>query len=112
MSYHNRTNYWSCSQFANWIRGVKEPSCGSGKEWREWNKLAKDSHPIRFWIAEEGLFHLQNIVYWPADMIHEAKRYLRYRFSDNTHALIAHSNHLKRGQWVDVGNRFLPVRLL
>ena len=108
MSYHNRTNYWTSSQFANWIRGVKRPHTGTGKEWREWEKLAKKSHPIRFWIAEEGLRYLQNIVRWPTDMIYDAKCYLRNRFSDHTHALTAHSNHLKRGQWVDVGNRFLP----
>ena len=50
-----RSNYCSCSKFADWLRGTPKLSAGTEKQWRVWKEAAKDSHTIRYWIVEEGL---------------------------------------------------------
>jgi hypothetical protein len=103
-----RSHYWSCSKFANWIRGTKKPNSASGEGWVKWRLAAKASHSIRYWIAEEGLDILENIVFYPAKKWDDLRSYIKNRWIDQTHALVARKEHLPRGQWRDVGNRFLP----
>lgn len=103
-----RTHYWSCSKFANWIRGTSKPSAATGKGWDDWRDLAKGLHPIRFWIAEEALDKIQSFLWWPIDKLYSVKYYINNRWVTTTHALQAHPKDIKRGEWCDVGNRFLP----
>jgi hypothetical protein len=103
-----RSNYWSCGKFADWLRGTPKLKAGTGKEWRLWNKAAKETHPIRYWIVEEGLDWLQNVVNWPMDRIHDVRYYINNRWITRSHALTAHPRDIKPGNWCDVGNRFLP----
>jgi hypothetical protein len=103
-----RSNYWSCSPFADWLRGTSKPRAETGKGWRVWTKAAKDAHPVRYWIVEEGLDYLQNFIYWPVDQIYAVKYYINNRWVTRTHALTAHARDIKPGTWCDVGNRFLP----
>jgi hypothetical protein len=65
-------------------------------------------HNFRYWLAEEGLSHLQDFVTWPIRKIYDVKYYINNRFVTRTHALTAHACDIKPGQWCDVGNRFLP----
>ena len=51
----SRSRYWSCSRFVDWLRGTAKISSGTGSEWRLWKTAAKETHPIRYWLAEEGL---------------------------------------------------------
>lgn len=101
-------NYWSCTQFADWIRGTHKPKTESGPGWRDWHQNAKLQHPVRYWIAEELLDGLQKILYSPADAIYSAKYYINNRWVSKCHALTAHPKHIKPGHWCDLGNRFLP----
>lgn len=101
-------NYWSCSKFANWLRGTAKPGAATGRGWREWKAAAQESHPIRYWIVEEGLDAVQNFVNWPADRINDVRYYINNRWITRSHALTAHSRDIKPGDWRDVGNRFLP----
>jgi hypothetical protein len=103
-----RSNYWSCSKFADWLRGTAKLKAGTGKEWRLWKEAAKESHPIRYWIVEEGLDHMQNFVNWPMDRLHDVRYYINNRWITKSHALTAHPRDIKPGDWRDVGNRFLP----
>lgn len=103
-----RRNYWSCSKFADWLRGSDKPPCATSKGWRLWKEAAKETHPIRFWIVEEGFDYAQNFVMWPIDKLYELKYYINNRFVTRTHTLTAHKRDIPRGQWCDVGNRFLP----
>jgi hypothetical protein len=103
-----RSRYWSCSKFADWIRGTAKLSAGTSDQWHEWEVSAKAKHPIRYWIVEEGLDMLQNFVNWPVDKIYNAKYYINNRWVTRTHALTAHRNDICPGKWCDVGNRFLP----
>jgi hypothetical protein len=103
-----RSNYWSCSKFADWLRGTAKLKAGTGKEWRLWKEAAKESHPIRYWIVEEGIDYLQNFVNWPMDRIHDVRYYINNRWITRSHSLTAHARDIKPGNWCDVGNRFLP----
>ena len=101
-------NYWTCSKFADWIRGTTKLKCGTGKEWREWEEAAKVKYPIRWWIAEEGLDKLQDIWCFIPERINNVRYYINNRWVSKTHALTAHPSDIPRGEWRDVGNRFLP----
>ena len=103
-----RSHYWTISKFADWIRGTPKLSIGSSKEWDEWNETAGAAHPIRYWIAEEGLDYLQKIVYYIPDKLNDLRYYVNNRWVSRSHSLTAHPRDIKPGQWQDVGNRFLP----
>jgi hypothetical protein len=103
-----RAHYWSCSRFANWLRGTPKPGAQTGKGWNDWHKTAKKAHPVRYWIAEEALDSIQNAIWWPVDKLYDVKYYINNRWVTTTHALTAHPKDIKRGEWRDVGNRFLP----
>ncbi len=103
-----RTHYWGNSKFADWIRGTEKPSAATWPEWRVWKKTVSQSNPIRYWIAEEGLDYVQNFIWWPVDKLYDIKYYINNRWVTRTHALTAHPRDIPRGQWRDVGNRFLP----
>ena len=103
-----RSNYWSCSKFADWLRGTPKLSAGTGKQWRTWNEAAKHSQPIRYWIVEEGFDYAQNFVNWPADKLNDIRYYINNRWVSHSHRLTAHPRNIRPGSWCDVGNRFLP----
>jgi hypothetical protein len=103
-----RSNYWSCTKFADWIRGTKKLSAGTSEEWHEWNTAAKMKHSFRYCLAEEGLDNLQKIVYYIPDKLNDTRYYINNRFVSCSHSLTAHPRDIKPGQWQDVGNRFLP----
>lgn len=103
-----RARYWSCSKFADWLRGTAKPHAESISGWRSWRDASKGARPIRYWLAEEGLDYLQNFVMWPVDKLYDVKYYINNRWVTGTHHLTAHSRDIKPGSWCDVGNRFLP----
>lgn len=103
-----RNNYWTCSKFADWLRGTTKLKAGTSEEWNEWESRAKSAYPVRWWLAEEGLDHLQKFIMWPADKLYAIKYYVNNRWITRTHALTAHPSNIKPGDWCDVGNRFLP----
>jgi hypothetical protein len=102
------THYWSCSPFADWLRGTAKLSAGTAEEWDDWTTQAQMKHNFRYWLAEEGLSNLQDFVTWPIRKIYDVKYYINNRFVTRTHSLTAHPKDIKPGQWCDVGNRFLP----
>ena len=102
------TNYWSCSKFADWVRGTNKLSMGTSEEWDEWTTAAQMKHNFRYWLAEEGLSYLQDFVTWPIRKIYAAKYYVNNRYISRTHSLTAHPKDIRPGDWCDVGNRFLP----
>jgi hypothetical protein len=106
MAYH--TKYWSCSPFADWLRGTKKLGAGTAEEWDEWTTQAQIKHNFRYWLAEEALGHIQDFVTWPVRKLYDIKYYINNRFVTRTHSLTAHPRDIKPGQWQDVGNRFLP----
>jgi hypothetical protein len=106
MAQHGK--YWSCSPFADWLRGTKKLSAGTAEQWDDWTTAAQMKHNFRYWLAEEGLSHLQDFVTWPVRKIYDVKYYINNRWVTRTHSLTAHPRDIKPGRWCDVGNRFLP----
>ncbi len=102
-----RSHYWTCSKFADWIRGTPKGGAKTSEGWDDWHKLAGQSR-VRYWLAEEGLDILQTIVFFIPDKLHEIKYYINNRWVTRTHALTAHPRDIKPGTWRDVGDRFLP----
>ena len=103
-----RNNYWSCSKFADWLRGTKKLSAGTAEQWDEWTTTAQMKHNFRYWLAEEGLDYLQKVVCFVPDTLYSIKYYINNRWVTRTHCLTAHPRDIKPGHWHDVGNRFLP----
>ena len=106
MAHHS--NYWSCSRFADWVRGKPKLKSGTSDEWAEWEDEAKQYNPVRYWLAEEALDAVQDFVTWPVRKIYDAKYYVNNRWVSRSHSLTAHRNDIRPGNWCDVGNRFLP----
>ncbi len=103
-----RSNYWTCSKFADWLRGTPKLKCGTSEEWDAWYAESAKAHPIRYWIAEEGLDYAQNIFCWIPDRLNDIRYYINNRWVSRSHSLTAHPRDIKPGSWSDVGNRFLP----
>ena len=103
-----RSNYWSCSKFADWLRGTPKGGAKTSDDWDDWHNEASKKYPIRYWIAEEALDSIQNFIWWPVDKIYDIKYYINNRWVSRTHSLTAHPRDIKPGQWCDVGYRFLP----
>jgi len=98
-----KANYWSCSKFADWVRGTPKIPSGTMEEWREWKKKARVKK-IRYWLAEEGLEYLQDFLCWPVNRIKDVRRYIQNRWMTKSHAL---TSNLKRGEWHDLDSRLL-----
>lgn len=96
-------NYWSCSKFADWLRGTPNLEHGTSEEWAAWRKSAKRKQ-FRYWLAEEGLDYLQNIICAPITFLNAIIRYIRHRFVAKTHTL---TSNLKRGTWHEWDDRIL-----
>ena len=103
-----RSHYWTIGKFADWLRGTPKLKCGTSEEWDAWYASAAKAHPIRYWIAEEGLDHLQKFVYYIPDKLNDVRYYINNRWVSHSHALTAHPRDIQPGNWSDVGNRFLP----
>lgn len=103
-----RSHYWTCSKFADWLRGTPKLKMGTSTEWHNWEDEAKSLHPVRWWIAEEGLDYAQKIVYYIPDKLNDIRYYINNRWVSHSHRLTAHPRDIKPGNWCDVGNRFLP----
>jgi hypothetical protein len=103
-----RSHYWTIGKFADWLRGTPKLKCGTSEEWDAWYAQAAKAHPIRYWIAEEGLDHLQKFVYYIPDKLNDIRYYINNRWVSRSHSLTAHPQDIKPGAWSDVGSRFLP----
>jgi len=103
-----RSSYWSCTPFADWIRGTAKLKAGTSEEWDQWTNEAKMRHNFRYWLAEDGLDYIQKFVYYIPDRLNDVRYYVNNRWVSHSHRLTAHPRDIKPGSWRDVGNRFLP----
>lgn len=99
-----RINYWTNSKFANWLRGTKKPRALGLGEWDKWKQEAKQKHPIRYWLAEEGLDHIQDFVSFPKDVYNKISYYINNRWISKTHAL---TSNMKKGDYYDLDTRII-----
>jgi len=96
MAHHS--TYWSCTPFADWLRGTKKLSAGTSEEWDEWTTMAQMKHNFRYWLAEEALGHIQDFVTWPARKLNDIRYYINNRWISRSHSLTAHPRDIKPGQ--------------
>jgi len=97
-------NYWSNSKFSNRLRGAVKPFSLSADEWDEWRTLASKKHPIRYWVAEELLDHLQDIWMFIPNQLSKVSYYISNRFIEKRHVL---KTKLKPGVWHEFETRLL-----
>ena len=97
-------NYWTCTKFADWLRGTDSPEAGTSEEWAAWKRMAKTMHPARYWMAETGLRKLQDIWCYIPERINDVRYYLNNRYTTKTHAL---TSRLPRGKWHEFETRLL-----
>ena len=102
-----RSNYWSCTKFADWVRGTPKLASGTGDEWKSWETNAQGYNKYRYWVAETVLDAIQNFINWPVDKAYSVKYYITNRWIDQSHALVAHPKHIKPGKWMDLDYRIL-----
>jgi hypothetical protein len=100
----NRFNYWTCSKFADFIRGTEKPFALEWKEWDEWKDTQKKERPIRFWLSDTLLGYMQDVIYFPYDIYSHCKHYIRNRWIDKRHYL---KTGLKPGHYYEFDERIL-----
>lgn len=83
----SRIHHWTCSKFADLIRGEKKPLALEWVAWDDYYSDLKKRKPVRYWITEKFLKTLQDIVYYPYDIYSGIKYYIRNRWIDKTHYL-------------------------
>jgi hypothetical protein len=100
----SRINYWSCSKFANWIRGNKKPHALTLEGWEEWREDQEKQNGIRYYIADKLLNRIQDVVYFPKDLFDSASIYLKNRFVAKTHYL---KTGFKPGSYHEIDEKIL-----
>lgn len=99
-----RSEYWSNSKFADWLRGTMKLEAGTSEEWHVWKLQAEKNHPYRYWLAEEGLDILQSVVMYIPNKVYAIKYAFANRFISRTHTL---TSNLKRWKWHELDTRIL-----
>ena len=101
-------NYWSCTKFADWVRGTPKGGAKTSEDWDKWRNEAEQYNPVRYWIAEEALDAIQGFFLYIPERLNDVRYYINNRWVSKSHALTAHPRDIRPGRWSDVGNRFLP----
>lgn len=99
-----RIHYWSSSRLADLIRGTQKPYALAWHKWDEWEKEQRAKRPIRYWISDTFLKKLQDVVYFPLDVYHTIKIYIRNRYIDKLHYL---NTGLQPGEYYDLDYRII-----
>lgn len=100
----SRISYWSCSKFADWIRGEKKPQALTLEEWDAWKLEQKSKRPFRFWASDKFLNKLQNFLFFPFDLFQSINCYYYNRFVSKTHFL---KTGLEPGSYHELDTRIL-----
>ena len=101
-------NYWSCTRFADWVRGTPKGGAKTSEDWDQWRDEAERYNPVRYWIAEELLDNIQGFLLYIPERLNDVRYYINNRWVSKSHALTAHARDIPPGSWRDVGHRFLP----
>lgn len=99
-----KTTYWSSSKFADRLRGTPKLFAGTAEEWEDWEEKAKKAHPVRYWLAEEFLDWLQDVISYPKEKCLDTVNYLYNRFYYKTHCL---NSKLKKGEYHELDTKML-----
>jgi hypothetical protein len=100
----SRINHWSCSKFADWVRGEEKPLAMEWDKWEDWHKDVALKRPLRHFIAEEVLDRIQDVICFPRDLWRTASAYWHNRFVSKMHCL---KTDLPPGRFYDLDTRIL-----
>ena len=101
---HRIYNYWTCSRFADFIRGTPKPKVLTSAGWNQWKTTTQKNSPIRYYLAEDFLNTIQKIIMSPISLWYNIIYYLHNRYIVKTHTLVS---NLTTGQWYDYDTRLL-----
>lgn len=100
--------YWSCSDFAVWLRKVggiaPKPPYATMEGWDEWENSAQQSNKFMHWVTDTLLNRLQDCVNGPNDLRKEIGYYINNRFFTKTHMA---PTKLQKGKWHETDTRML-----
>lgn len=99
-----RWNYWSCSRFADLVRGEEKPRALGLKEWEDWRRENSSKRPIRFFLAEAVLDKIQDLILLPRDIVDTMYTWWHNRFVAKTHYL---KTGLKPGVFHELDERIM-----
>jgi hypothetical protein len=103
-----RVSYWSCSKFSNWLKKLggidPKPLAADAKGWKEYHKKAKEKNKFLYWLSEDGLDLLQDIVYWPKDKLDNFAYWFNLRFISPSHII---NTRLSKGSWHETEEKML-----
>jgi len=99
-----RVSYWSCSKFADFLRGEKKPYALTLEEWDDWKKRQNSERPFRHWLADKFLNKIQNFLFFPYDVCCSLEAYWHNRFISKTHFL---KTGLEPGRYHELDTRIL-----
>ncbi len=99
-----RSHYWTCSKFADWLRGTKYPFSAGFDDWDDIHEEARSAHPFRYWLAETGLRWVQDVVFYIPDTWESIGHYCRNRFIQRVHLI---DTKWPPGHWMDTDERIL-----
>lgn len=99
-----RSHYWTCSKFADWVRGTKKPSSATLEGWDEFEAETSAAHPFRYWLATTALDFIQDVVFYIPDKCFDIRCYCRNRFIQRVHLI---DTKLTPGTWQDTDRRIL-----
>ena len=92
-----RRNYWSLGKVSKWILPEWDDSPKTAEDWQEHNRSVSEKAPVRYWIAQEGIDHLQDIVMFPMDFLVYWRDYFKNRM-EQSHCLCS---DLAKGEYHD-----------
>ncbi|MHB1665877.1 hypothetical protein [Thiomonas sp.] len=96
-----RTRYWSCSTLANRLyaqAGVPKPEAATMEDWKAWRTEAQGRHPFLYALIETWFERLQDLCYFPTDVLEEARHQWLNRVT-RSHTL---PSDLKPGGYYDL----------
>lgn len=103
----SRVNYWSHSRFAEWLRskfGLTNPTALSGKDWKIWREVSKNTSPFIHWLTDTAFDKVQDFFCWPIDKLWDLRCALNARYFDKYHYL---PTKLNPWQYHEVDTRIL-----
>jgi len=106
--YKWRINYCWNSKFADWLRRVggvpSQPKAATLEEWKEYRTAARMKNRFVYWLSDDGLDTLQDIIMFPSDVLNESITYISNRFIDKTHLI---NTGLEKGRFHETEDKIL-----
>ncbi len=85
-----RSNYWSSSRLAKWIRkrfGLENPTAMTSEGWAAWRKESKSKAPFIHWLTDTAFNRIQDFFCLPKDILWDLRCAINSRYFDKYHTI-------------------------